>query len=865
MKKALVTLISLSAYVMGQVNETTPGWAVYDVPGLEAPSGTVVDVSYLNTEPAGSHGFIRVKDGRFVDDRNIPLRFYGTNLTGDACFPEVEDGKKLAKRLRQYGFNCLRLHFMDTNWHKDAIWKDPNKSEMNEANLRKLDAFIDACIKEGIYLNVNLHVARTYPGQPAFRPFHMGKILDRWYPEYIALQEDYARKLMGRVNTVTGMRYADTPGIMSVELNNENTMIKEFRNDLKKLPEKFQIELQRQWTAWLKAKYGTDKALRAVWEREFSPLGDVVVSDKNGWEPENSGGAISTVTPGAEGGFRWNATKAGSEAWNLQLQIRNFKLPPGGYTVSFEARSKTSSSVSHRIMLHGAPWSTLGLNMTCYLKPEWQKFEVYGQIAPAINDSFFRSNLDLKNRPGDIEIRNYTIRKGGGTPMPAKYTLATGIPIPAPTAQQVQMLDYTAFLIDTEIATTRRLMNFVKNTLGCKMPVTDSQANYGGLGGMKRETELSDYIDYHSYWEHPSYTRNEKGATVGFAIENTAAVANKNGGCIPALASWRVEGMPFSISEYNAPAPNDHSADMFPMYSVWASIQDWDAFFSYTYRDFGRDYANTHIRGYFQFIGRANMLVHVPFASLLYRRYLMPAAKTKTVIGIPSKDITRFVYKHIDANSLLKKHGGEQSAAASQRLSSRIVPTLTQSTLLEGDGKALRDKDGAVCSEDGSFKYLSTDPKGAWATLNLPMARMVTGHVAGRSFTLGDVTIDIDARDWPKKMLAFTCVTLIALDEKPIRESKKMLLALSGRTENSNMKWSENRKSLVFGKQRREHWGVKPTLSELIGATLSLPGDGQVKVTVLNAKGLPASSRQASAGHIRLSLEDKSLWYLIER
>ena len=70
-----------------QVSEGTPGWAVFDVPGLEAPAGTPVDLSFLNEGPAGAHGFVRVENGRFMGERNVPLRLYGTTLTGAAGVP----------------------------------------------------------------------------------------------------------------------------------------------------------------------------------------------------------------------------------------------------------------------------------------------------------------------------------------------------------------------------------------------------------------------------------------------------------------------------------------------------------------------------------------------------------------------------------------------------------------------------------------------------------------------------------------------------------------------------------------------------------------------------------------------------------
>ncbi|MBR3648698.1 MAG: hypothetical protein IKN52_00485, partial [Victivallales bacterium] len=351
---------------------------------------------------------------------------------------------------------------MDLNWNNAAIWQDAKKSEFNEENLKKLDQFIANCIQEGVWINVNLHVARMYPNQPSgIQAFRMGKILDRWYPPYIEYQEDYASKLLGRVNTVTGIRYAETPGIMCIELNNENTMITDFRDDLKKLPSEFQAEFVSQWTAWLKKKYGTDQALRAAWEKDYQPLGETVVSGKNGWSRENAGGSDSILTQTEDGDVHWQTTKIGSADWNLQLQIKKIKLEPGLYTLSFKARSVTSSTVTHNIMLDAAPWQGLGLRVKCELTPEWQEFSVFGDVPTAVNDAFHRVNFSINNKLGDVEIKDFQIRRGGGRKLPPECTLAGGIPIPAADAMAPVMEDFYACLIDTEMATTRRLKNHV--------------------------------------------------------------------------------------------------------------------------------------------------------------------------------------------------------------------------------------------------------------------------------------------------------------------------------------------------------------------------------------------------------------------
>ena len=109
---AVAIVLNTVSFLNGQVTPKTPGWFEFDVPALAVPDGGIVDLSYLNGEPISGPGFVAVADGHFVDASGHRLRLFGTNITGDSCFPDEDVAPRLAQRLRQYGFNCLRLHFM---------------------------------------------------------------------------------------------------------------------------------------------------------------------------------------------------------------------------------------------------------------------------------------------------------------------------------------------------------------------------------------------------------------------------------------------------------------------------------------------------------------------------------------------------------------------------------------------------------------------------------------------------------------------------------------------------------------------------------------------------------------------------------
>lgn len=848
---ALATLFAFHAF--GQVDTATPGWFVFDVPGLEVPEGSPVDLAHLNAEAAGARGFLRVENGHFVDGAGRRVRLIGTNVTGDSCFPEPEQGERLARRLRQWGFNCLRLHFMDYN-RAGSIWEDPATGAVSEEQLRRLDHFAAACARHGIYLNVNLHVSREYPGQPQIpgsRRLSMGKTIDRWHEPYVAMIEDYARALLDRTNTVTGVRWADDPAVCSIEINNENTLIADIRADYRNLPEPWRSEFTAKWTAWLKAKYGTEAALEKAWNRDVQPLGEDLLAER-GWVVENNGGAASELVRDGEV-WRWTATQAGSAAWNLQMQVKNLRLPPGRYTMQFRARSRTGNAVSHTLMLDRDPWGTVGLRAALNLTPEWQDFTITSPVVEPSVDGPLRLNFSLNNKPGEVEFAGFTLRPGGGRGLVPGQSLEAGLDIPEDGVVTDVVDDWYAFLIDTEMATTRRLVRFLKEELRCRAPIADTQVNYGGAGGVRRESELCDYIDIHGYWEHPSYTRNEKGWTTAFRIPNTAQAASPSAGTLGGIACYRVANFPFSVSEYNIPAPNDHGADLFPMLAAMAAVQDWDALYSYTYRDFGKDYENTFIKRYFHLIGRTSLLVHIPAAVHLFRLEALAPAASVTTVELPRPQIPSLAHSKERLSGLWSSLGVETGSTWFRRWEVVVKP--------EGDPAVQNPLPLAEgVREGGAVRWYPNDPAGAWLSIDTPSVRLLTGHLGGRTMTVGDATFAVAARPWPKDLPAYACITLTALDRQPIAASRRILLAASARTENSNMVWNETRTTL----EGKDGWGQSPTLSEAVPLELTLPG-AAFTARALDALGQPGKPVAATGNILRLRAEDATLWVLIER
>ncbi|MCL2624837.1 MAG: cellulase family glycosylhydrolase, partial [Planctomycetaceae bacterium] len=179
---------------------------------FDAPDNITNIASQIDV-PAGQHGFVRVEDGHFVTDKG-PIRFWGTNLCFTANFPTKEQADKLADRLARFGYNCVRLHHLDTGGNS-IVSGQLTLTELDRQKLDALDYLIAALKKRGIYVNINLHVGRWLDDRDGFpyreqRP-DFDKGVGNFEPRMIELQKKYARDLLTHVNPYTGLSYTQDP------------------------------------------------------------------------------------------------------------------------------------------------------------------------------------------------------------------------------------------------------------------------------------------------------------------------------------------------------------------------------------------------------------------------------------------------------------------------------------------------------------------------------------------------------------------------------------------------------------------------------------------------------------------------------
>jgi len=259
-------LLLLLAWTSVQAVEMTP--FAFD---WRDNSDSLVNLSFLLDAPAGKGGFVRVAGGHLVRPDGERLRIWGVNFTGSACFPSKQDAPVVAAHLARFGVNCVRFHFLDSNWSASLFIKgSDNTRALDPGQLDRLDFFICELKKRGIYANINLNVGRNFrkgDGVEDHEYLGMAKVVN-YFDEHIQmLHREYAEQLLTHHNPYTQTQYRREPAVAIVELVNENSIVEAWFSDrlLGKgterrpetwadIPASYEKKLTQRYNSWLKER-----------------------------------------------------------------------------------------------------------------------------------------------------------------------------------------------------------------------------------------------------------------------------------------------------------------------------------------------------------------------------------------------------------------------------------------------------------------------------------------------------------------------------------------------------------------------------------------------------------------------------------
>lgn len=835
------------------------------IPWDDATSKTPTDVSFLNrtVEPVVS------RDGHFYGKTSGKrIRFVAVSFAAKANFPTHADAEKVAARMAKYGINLVRMHHMDNEWGPDDSiwdWSFPDHQHINPDHRDRMDYLVAQLEKHGIYVDINLHVSRQFTQADGFPasvediPFGYDKRVDQFDTRMIELQKDYARDLLTHVNPYTHKAYIDDPGVAMVEINNENSLEGDpwstIGGGLDHLPAPFDAELTGLWNNWLHKTYGTDDAMGEAWTKGVTPQGPSIVGPDSKWSMEVQGGGVATISPAIEDepGARPNAappaiadiTAVDGTNWHIQATISDLTLVNGDtYTIHFRARADAPRTVNVNLQLGKPDWTILGLDANPQITTDWQNFQ-YSFVAHDAEPSMAKLDFVVGNASGKVWISGLTLSSGlpnNGLPVGESLAQST-ISIPSTGgAAGGEWHDWVRFLGDTEKNYADGMRTYLKSTLGVKTNVIESQLGFGGMTSVRREMDM-DYLDSHAYWQHPNFPHKPWDAG-DWDIPNTSMVselAKGGGGTLRELAEYRVAGKPYTVSEYNHPAPSDFQAETVPIIFSYAAAQDWDAVFLFDYGDYGTGVDNDKIDGYFGIAANPSKFAFLPDAAMLFRASLLDPLPGLVTSTIPVAGDNRDAY--LVTSDLWK----QPAPFLNDRIA--IVPTTAPGAEPEVSVKPGKPTPG---STRVSIEKLSDDPVYVAAGAR---AQAITGFVGGHTLTVGPATYQVDSfgNDYAAIMLA-------PIDTLPLAKSRHLLLTVVGKVENQGMVWNTDRTSVGA------NWGHAPVQAEAVPGSVTLDIDGPRTVRALTSTGTVKAVVPSKYQNGKLTFRignDQTLWYSI--
>jgi hypothetical protein len=813
-------------------------------------------IAWPANEPILPHAQpVVTRDGHFYKGEKA-IRIWGVNMSFGANFPLHEDAQKVAARLAQAGVNSVRFHHMDTARWPRGIWDAKNPAELSREALDRLDYFIDQLAKVGIYANINLHVGRghsrfleTVP--PTERNYD--KIYNLFTPALIEAQKGYAKSLLSHVNPYRGVSYAVDSAVAFVEITNENSFFMwDGDETLRSLKPYYANLLKAQYNGWLKAKYGTQEKLAKAWSEGVTPLGKTFL--ENGdfselreavpahWKLEQHDGNRAAIVS-SDQGIRVEVVKHDQTGWHLQFKQENLSLTQGQYyTVKLEARSDQARRINCQVSQAHDPWHGLGLSRALALTSEWQSFTL-GFVASG-SDINARVSIAFGDEDTAFELRGLEMCAGGQIGLEPEESLGAGtVVLYADNESEPRELDRWLFLAETEKRFFDQMYRFVKRDLGCGALVTGTIV-FGPLG-LYGQSDM-DFVDAHAYWQHPHFPRKPWDAG-DWLVRQKPMVDYPQEATLFALAAQRLAGKPFTVSEYNHPAPLDSQAACVPMLSAFAAAQNWDGIWLYTYSHSQLEWGRSHLSSIFDIDSNPGKWGFMRSGADIFRRRGVNPLGHRSEVALTGagQDTLKGLALHH------RQSGSDLFSALASEIGMGRSNLLTVQLSAKLSGKSTIHP---VMAPESEMTWGAEDVKGGVFAVESEAAQVTVGHAS----LFQKVTQNAMQMEGPEHI----ALTVTSLDGRVFDKTRQILVVACGRSENTGMVFSKSRDTVA------RQWGQSPVLVEPVEGVVVLP-KGHWRAWALDASGAKSQPVPIKTGDqvSELILQDRfnTMWYLVER
>jgi len=837
----------------------------------DAISGAV-DFSFLN-HPLTPADRLFVKNGHFYrigedlrpnTEDDVQVRLFGVNLAFSANFPSASEGVRIAKRLRRLGVNVVRLHHMDTQpdsnpQNAGSLLTTGPYPTLNTVAVERLRAFLDALSAEGVYVNLNLKVGYQFrpsvDGIPSTSPSipTQSKPLHIFHPRMVELQTEYTRKVFD------ALKLGDDPVLGMVEINNESSLLWEWQvtNLDSRLNGEYLDELNRQWNGFLKARHGTTEAMRRAWAPAQAD-GPQILGTR--WTVEQHSVARANLQVSADQKLDVEFVRGGD---TIIIKQVGFSVTQGKiYQAEVEIRADLPAGVTRPVYWDVkqdvTPWRSMN-GRSIAVSNEWQKFSMLFTAGFEM-DGIGRFGISIENVQANVQIRGALLREAGEfSGSPTETLEASNVALMKTTERSSagRSNDFLDFLVETDRAYLNRMLAVIREKSGPLTPVAGTQIGFGGLLTIDSHRDL-DYHDNHFYVDHYNFP-NTAWDGRDWRIRDSSATGSGLSAILN-MAVARPAGKPYTVSEFNQNWPNQQGAEMDPLLAVIGAFQDWDGIMHFAYSH-GRGWDDNVPNG-FNLNGDWTKWVGFGQSAWLFRSGAV-SSTTPLSLAVPldrrrMATLQRF---NGNVNSFLGDAG----------------PAALRSTVQIGD----EERSAGELPANAQFTYRFDE---RIFRLHVERAAGVIGQTGAVEVEAGPLKVQL-----AEGARGFVATLLTALDEKPLSESRRLLLSLPGQTLRTQpgsdqpqrlvnypgtTDWKTLQQEPGFNKPSGNmNGGSRPTYMERVEAFLALRVEaGSIRVYPLDGSGRRLAALDASfiaksdngfRIHLQAAGQEFSPWYEI--
>ena len=482
-----------------------------------------------------------------------------------------------------------------------------------------------------------------------------------------------------------------------------------------------------------------------------------------------------------DGSTTVDVTKTGSENWYVQYSISGLHVVKSTtYAIFLYAKSTVKTFISANICM-GDVCEYLTNNITTTPGPV-----AFTYTAPA--DGPFKITLSIGEKVGQVTIYNISMAAGGCTGLRDSETIDNARVLPKDGMDTTQKkVDRDVFLAVLENQYFETMRNYIKDTLGFRGLVSGTTI-YGPMALHGQRT--MDFIDTHKYWSSPFFPSGQWSTTEWTVSQKPMSLNPED------ATFWRIvrlNGKPYTISEYNHAAPADAQAEAIPMIASWAALQDFDGIYIFAYAHDNHFKKDMHkMNEFFDIDYNPPKWTMMKNGALIYRKGLIPPLANVKVMDIaqysqdPEKDVlpNLFEYQGLDNFLSWVWPNTTYNDWVKTRMSysyghwPKISPNVYASSL----------SDPPVITWDEESGYSVSTSRAIVFAGNTTSARK-------NEYEWG--TLDISSPE-------LVSLTVAPYDGMRLNRSEKIGVVLAGRVENTGMMWTDETRTSVS-----DQWGSK--------------------------------------------------------